>query len=115
MRIDERRREMKWKALPLQIAHEDCIVCDACQRACPPQFGAIINTGTKVVIVPELCSGCDQCLRVCPIGCIHPSPDWIETPTDLWGLLGVGGDPYTNTREPRHPINRSPEAVGAAG
>lgn len=96
-----RRPDDRWPAAPLRISAADCIVCDACQRACPPHFGAIVNSGNDVKIISELCSGCGMCLRACPIGCIHP--DESATPTDdvLWGLLEGGADPYTDRRDAR--------------
>lgn len=74
----------------------ECINCDACLRHCPPQFGAIFNHGTEVIILPELCSGCDKCLPACPVNCIYPFPDWQRelVPDSWWDEpLGVD-DPY---------------------
>ena len=78
-RITTRTRSPKWKNDPLRIEMLECINCDACLRACPPQFGAIFNHGPDVVIIPELCSGCDKCLPACPVNCIYPFPEWEST------------------------------------
>ncbi len=97
--VNRRRDDTKWRKPPVRVDTWSCIVCDACSRACPPQFGAIVNHGVEVRVLPELCSGCDQCIRVCPVDCIHPDPDW--TPTDdgpLWDYLDGGTDRYSNPR-----------------
>ena len=93
-RIEFRERNPKWKQPPLYIDMSICINCDACLRACPPQFGAIFNHGVDVVIVPELCSGCDKCLPACPVDCIVPDPGWSPAPAAWWGLPGGPEDPY---------------------
>jgi len=81
---------------PLRIDMPMCINCDACLRACPPQFGAIFNHGPDVIIVPELCSGCDKCLPACPVDCIVPDPEWSPAPDDWWALAGGADDPYVS-------------------
>ena len=93
-RIAGRERNPKWKNVPLRIEMSECINCDACLRACPPQFGAIFNFGVDVVIVPELCSGCDKCLPACPVDCIVPDPAWSPAPGEWWALPGGPEDPY---------------------
>ncbi|MEW6474873.1 MAG: 4Fe-4S dicluster domain-containing protein [Actinomycetota bacterium] len=93
-RLATHQRNPKWKVPPLRIDMSMCINCDACLRACPPQFGAIFNHGVDVVIVPELCSGCDKCLPACPVDCIVPDPDWSPAPKEWWALPGGPEDPY---------------------
>ena len=93
-RIAEQQREPLWKNAPLRIEMAECINCDACLRACPPQLGAIFNHGIDVIIVPELCSGCDKCLPACPVDCIYPDPTWSPAPEDWWGEV-KRHDPYT--------------------
>lgn len=95
-RVEDRVRNPKWKNEPVRIEMSECINCDACLRHCPPQFGAIFNHGTEVIILPELCSGCDKCLPACPVNCIYPFPDWQRelVPDSWWDEpLGVD-DPY---------------------
>jgi electron transport complex protein RnfB len=94
------RPDDRWPAAPLRINAADCIACDACQRACPPHFGAIVNSGLDVKVIAELCSGCGMCLRVCPIGCIHPDDSGSPTDDGLWSLLEAGADPYLDSRDP---------------
>ena len=95
-RIATRTRSPKWHNDPLRIEMLECINCDACLRACPPQFGAIFNHGPDVVIIPELCSGCDKCLPACPVNCIYPFPEWEATavPGDWWEEPLTSNDPY---------------------
>jgi len=93
-RLATHQRNPKWKVPPLRIDMSMCINCDACLRACPPQFGAIFNYGVDVVIVPELCSGCDKCLPACPVDCIVPDPEWSPAPSGWWDLPGGPEDPY---------------------
>jgi electron transport complex protein RnfB len=102
------RPDDRWPTSPVSINPRDCIVCDACQRACPPQFGAIVNSGLDVRVIPELCSGCGMCLRACPIGCIHPDEERAATSDDLWSLLEPGADPYLDSRDPARPIAARP-------
>ncbi len=95
-RIDNRTRNPKWQNIPVRIEMLECINCDACLRACPPNFGAIFNHGADVIIIPELCSGCDKCLPACPVDCIYPDPDWTPAtaPDDWWALPRTDDDPY---------------------
>jgi len=95
-RIVQHQRNEKWKIPPVRIEMSECINCDACLRACPPQFGAIFNFGIEVVIIPELCSGCDKCLPVCPVNCIYSFEDWQSTgyPSEWWSEPGSSNDPY---------------------
>ena len=95
-RIETRTRNEKWKIDPLFIEMSECINCDACLRACPPQFGAIFNHGPDVIIIPELCSGCDKCLPACPVDCIYPNPGWQSgtVPDDWWDEPRGPDDPY---------------------
>jgi electron transport complex protein RnfB len=101
-RIEQRRRNNpRWKNPPVRIEKWECIVCDACLRECPPQFGAIFNDGIDVAVIPELCSGCNRCLKVCPMDCIYPTPQWPATEEvneGLWSYPGTGADPYINRR-----------------
>ena len=93
-RLATRTRNPKWQVAPLRIDMSLCINCDACLRACPPQFGAIFNHGPDVVIVSELCSGCAKCLPACPVDCIVPDPGWAPAPDEWWALAGGPDDPY---------------------
>ncbi|MCH2633620.1 MAG: 4Fe-4S binding protein [Acidimicrobiales bacterium] len=74
----------------------ECINCDACLRACPPNFGAIFNHGIDVIIMPELCSGCDKCLEPCPVDCIYPHREerWEPSPEAWWQEPLSVNDPY---------------------
>ncbi len=96
LRIDERSRNPKWRNPPVRIEMLECINCDACLRACPPNFGAIFNHGADVVVIPELCSGCDKCLPACPVDCIYPDPGWTPATAEpgWWALAGSDDDPY---------------------
>ncbi|MAW71322.1 MAG: 4Fe-4S ferredoxin [Acidimicrobiaceae bacterium] len=95
-RIESRERHTKWPNPPMYIDMSECINCDACLRACPPNFGAIFNHGIDVIILPELCSGCDKCLDPCPVDCIYPLPvdEWQPSPEDWWQEPLSANDPY---------------------
>jgi electron transport complex protein RnfB len=98
--VDRERSEPRWKNAPVRIEPWECIVCDACVRACPPQFGAVFNDGVEVRVIPELCAGCDRCVRVCPVDCIYPDPDWSATASErLWSYAHGATDPYANERD----------------
>jgi Na+-translocating ferredoxin:NAD+ oxidoreductase subunit B len=83
-RITVRERGETWKKPPRRIEISECISCDMCLRNCPPEFGAIMDYGLDVVIVPELCSGCPVCIMVCPVDCIYVDEDWAPTDNDMW-------------------------------
>jgi electron transport complex protein RnfB len=99
--LKQRVRSERLKKPPLRIRHEDCVVCDACQRACPPHFGAVINIGLDVHIVPELCTSCGYCLDACPIACIEEVDDWTPSSEDVWSLFDLRNDPYVGSRDVR--------------
>lgn len=73
-----------WKLAPLSVDTTSCINCDACLRACPSEFGAVVQRRFAYAIVPELCSGCGLCVPVCPVECIHAVPDWTPAPDAWW-------------------------------
>ena len=94
-RVESRTRNPKWQPAPLRIDMETCINCDACLRACPPQFGAIFNHGMDVIIIPELCSGCGKCLPpVCPVNCIIVDTEWSPAEESWWVHPLGTNDPY---------------------
>ena len=86
-RVAERRRDPRWRKPPRRIEPAECIGCDTCLRHCPEEFGAIVNHGLDVVILPELCSGCPKCVAVCPVDCIYVDEDWIPSPEPVWDLV----------------------------
>jgi Na+-translocating ferredoxin:NAD+ oxidoreductase subunit B len=104
--LTERARDERLKKAPLRIRHEDCIVCDACQRSCPSEFGAILNIGLGVHIVPELCTTCGYCLDVCPVACIEPDHGWAPSGDEIWSLLEPGNDPYVGSRDVAASVRR---------
>lgn len=86
-RIGARTRSDVWKKPPRRIEASECITCDSCVRNCPPEFGAIVDRGLDVVIIPELCSGCPICVMVCPVDCIYVDDEWMPTGSELWTHL----------------------------
>lgn len=82
--LTNRERPRDWPKPPRRIELTECIGCDSCMRACPPQFNAVYNYGLDVVIVPEMCNGCGKCVQACPVDCIYPDPDWEPTGDSLW-------------------------------
>ncbi len=100
-RIEHRSRLASWKKPPRRIETTECITCDSCLRACPPEFGAVFDRGLDVVIVPELCSGCPACVVVCPVDCIYVDEAWQPTGDELWShveLTNRGPAPVPTTR-----------------
>ena len=93
-RVRSHERNPKWKLPAVRIEMSECINCDACLRACPPQFGAIFNHGPDVVVIAELCSGCGKCLPACPVDCIYDDPEPTTTPDAWWELPLTADDPY---------------------
>ncbi|GAB3441625.1 hypothetical protein GCM10027570_07950 [Streptomonospora sediminis] len=86
-RIAARARSDNWRKPPRRIESSECITCDTCLRHCPPEFGAIFDSGLNVVIVPELCSGCPACVVVCPVDCIYVDEEWTPTGNDMWSHI----------------------------
>jgi electron transport complex protein RnfB len=86
-RLRGHRRNDEWKKEPRRIEAAECIGCDSCMRACPPQFSAIYNHGLDVVIIPELCNGCAKCVQACPVDCIYPTTGWEATTESLWSYV----------------------------
>lgn len=94
-RIRTRSRSDTWRKPPRRIEASECITCDSCLRACPPEFGAIFDLQLDVVIIPELCSGCPSCVLVCPVDCIYVDTDWSPTGNDLWAHIGLTAEDAT--------------------
>ncbi|WP_231335946.1 ATP-binding protein [Actinomadura graeca] len=92
-RVADHVRDPKWHKPPRRIESSECINCDSCVRNCPPEFGAIFDSGIDVVIVPELCSGCPVCVMVCPVDCIYVDEEWSPTSIEMWSHveLTAGG------------------------
>lgn len=86
-RIKNEVRNSAWKKPPRRIESAECITCDSCVRSCPAEFGAIFDSGLRVVIVPELCSGCPKCVAVCPVDCIYVDDEYQSTGHDIWDLV----------------------------
>ncbi|NOL50476.1 YfhL family 4Fe-4S dicluster ferredoxin [Pelistega europaea] len=69
------------------IIDDECINCDVCEPQCPND--AIYMGPEYYIIQPEKCTECvghhdePQCMSVCPVDCIHPNPEWSETPEQL--------------------------------
>lgn len=101
--LTQRARDRRLTKPPLRIRHGDCVVCDACQRACPSHFGAVVNSGFDVHIVPEMCTSCGRCLDACPISCIEPDAGWVPSVDAIWNLLEPSNDPYIGSRDVRRP------------
>jgi electron transport complex protein RnfB len=89
-RVDrvEGRERKGWTPSPVRIDRAECITCDDCVRACPPQFDAIVHHRGSLVVIPELCSGCGKCVAPCPVDCIHPDPAWRPAPASWWESAG---------------------------
>jgi Na+-translocating ferredoxin:NAD+ oxidoreductase subunit B len=86
-RIASRHRHPRWRLAPFRVESAYCINCDACVKACPAEFGAVLRRRFTVEIVPELCSGCGRCVPACPVDCIVEDEDWTPAPDAWWNEL----------------------------
>ena len=55
-----------------EVDESRCDGCGECSRFCA--YHAIVSTGVKALVFPEMCHGCGGCLRVCPRGAIREVP-----------------------------------------
>ncbi len=59
--------------VPVPVVDEDrCSNCGACADFC--QFGAILQLGDRILVLPELCLSCGGCGRVCVDEAISERP-----------------------------------------
>lgn len=61
--------------MKFEIDEETCILCLACQSACPNQ--AIELLDTKIKINQNMCDGCGTCAMICPVQAIESITDKI--------------------------------------
>ncbi|MBN2345251.1 MAG: ATP-binding protein [Candidatus Aminicenantes bacterium] len=54
-----------------------CDGCGECSRFCA--YHAIVSTGAKALVFPEMCHGCGGCIKVCPRRAIREVPRRIGT------------------------------------
>jgi len=62
-------------AFEIKVDLDNCLVCNACQRACPVDIKIYQNPGNSQ------CIRCLQCQEVCPTGCIT-SGFWLDHKAD---------------------------------
>ena len=62
-------------AFEIKVDLDNCLVCNACQRACPVDIKIYQNPGSSQ------CIRCLQCQEVCPTGCIT-SGFWLDHKAD---------------------------------
>ncbi len=62
-------------AFEIKVDLDNCLVCNACQRACPVDIKIYQNPGNSQ------CIRCLQCQEVCPTGCIT-SGFWLDHKRD---------------------------------
>lgn len=55
-----------------KIKVDACTLCNACVENC--QFGALANTGEKIMVFNELCHGCGTCKISCAFNAIKEMP-----------------------------------------
>ncbi|HPH97606.1 MAG TPA: ATP-binding protein [Anaerolineaceae bacterium] len=55
-----------------QIKEDLCLACGKCVEVC--QFHALVNIGTKILILSQLCHGCGSCTWNCPHQAITEIP-----------------------------------------
>jgi polyferredoxin len=62
-------------AFEIKVDLDNCLVCDACQRACPVDIKIYENPASSQ------CVRCLQCQEICPTGCIT-SGFWLSRKAD---------------------------------
>lgn len=55
-----------------EVDESRCDGCGECSRFCA--YHAMVSTGVKALVFPEMCHGCGGCMKVCPRGAIREVP-----------------------------------------
>lgn len=57
----------QYKMIP-EWNSEVCALCGLCAKVC--NFGAVVDLGTSISILPSLCHNCYACSELCPVGAL---------------------------------------------